>query len=230
MSRLTEHPVHATIAVDTKSTVTLYEFGTNSNNRLTPENFRARFWGRVIRPSADACWSWTGSTLPTGRGQVHLRWEGRKSIRKNAPVVAWELTHGAITDPTLRVCHRCDNPNCCNPSHLFLGTQKENIHDCIRKGRRNAYGRQKLTDADVLDIRRLWAEGQTQKRIAGRFGIRPWSVSGIINGHTWTHLLPQAVGQHQPSQSESRLRGADVLDQVFEPVAFRQLPVLGEVS
>jgi len=103
--------------------------------------------------------------------------------------MVWELTHGAIADG-LRVCHRCDNPRCCNPNHLFLGTQKENVHDCIQKGRRNAFGIQKLTEANVLAIRALWAEGRlTQKQIGHRFNVARNTVSAIVTGKAWQHLL-----------------------------------------
>lgn len=148
-----------------------------------------RFWRRVAQGAPDACWLWRGSQDRWGRGQVHLRWEGRRSVRKYAPVVAWELTHGPVPDG-VKVCHRCDVPACCNPSHLFLGTQYDNILDCIRKGRRNAFGRQKLTEAAVLDIRARAALGEAHQSIARRYHVRRHTVSGVVSGQTWRHLLP----------------------------------------
>lgn len=155
--------------------------------------------------------------MRTGRGQVHIRWEGPRSIRKVAPVVAWELTNGDIPEGQ-RVCHRCDNPTCCNPTHLFLGTQAENIHDCIKKGRRNAFGIQKLHEPQVLEIRGLAAKGFPHAHIAKHYGIARNTVTGIVNGASWRHLPPfnQPIGQDQAGEPEARLRGADVLDQSGE--------------
>lgn len=165
--------------------------GRPSNNRHTPENFARRFWRRVDRTGGPAaCWSWHGSKLPSGRGQVHLRWEGTKSIRRNAPVIAWELTHGPIPDG-LNACHDCpsgDDPNCCNPSHLFLGTTAENVHDSIRKGRKNCFGRQKLNAEQVLEIRARWAAGELQRVIAAEYGIARHTVSGIVHRKSWGWL------------------------------------------
>lgn len=164
--------------------------GRPSNNRHTPANFARRFWRRVDQRGPDECWLWKGSHLATGRGQVHLRWEGTKNVRANAPVVSWLLTHGNIPKG-LNVCHNCptgDNPRCVNPNHLFLGTQKENIHDSICKGRYNVFGIQKLNAAQVLEIRALAARGLRQRDIAQRFGIARNTVSAIVHRKSWDHL------------------------------------------
>lgn len=173
------------------------------------QNFSTRFWRRVRVGASDVCWPWLGTKDVRGRGQVHLRWEGPKSIRKYAPVVSWELTHGPIAEG-LKVCHRCDNPICVNPSHLFLGTQAENILDCIQKGRRNAFGRQKLTEADVLEIRRRRALGEPRKPLAAEFNITPHTLDGVVSGQSWAHLPLQPLR--------------------LERVKAVHLPVLGEVS
>lgn len=199
MARLTEQRISAAPSVGAASTSRRHHLvGRPSNNRNTPENFPARFWQRVERRGDDECWPWLGSKLPSGRGQVHLRYDGTKSVRKNAPVVAWELTHGPIPDGKV-LCHRCDDPNCCNVlSHLFVGTQAENIYDCALKGRRNAFGLQKLQVPDVLELRRLAALGASRASLARQFGIAKNTVSQIVLRRTWGWLHESRLQSIQP--------------------------------
>jgi hypothetical protein len=93
-----------------------------------------RFWTRVSWGPADRCWPWTGAGRGNGYGHVHR--SGRGATTTLAHRLSWEIHHGPIPEG-LFVLHRCDNPRCVNPAHLFLGTQKTNIHDMIGKGRRH---------------------------------------------------------------------------------------------
>lgn len=91
-----------------------------------------RFWSRVDRQGPGECWPWLASRFKDGYGQFRLGSHSR------AHRISWTLTFGDIP-PGLCVLHRCDNPACCNPAHLFLGTNLDNVADMIAKGR-NATG------------------------------------------------------------------------------------------
>lgn len=157
--------------------------GKDADRRLSQ-----RFWSKVDR-SGD-CWVWTGGTDQHGYGQFVAQ-----NRRLRAHRVAYELTHGAIPDDT-SVCHRCDNPPCVRPDHLFLGSHQDNMDDMNRKGRHGrspargeTAGNAKLTDAAVREMRALWAAGGLTKRaIAKRFGISDSNISRILNGQSWTHV------------------------------------------
>lgn len=97
-----------------------------------------RFWQHVDQSGGlFACWPWTGATFHWGHGAVKVN--GRPW---GAHRIAWELTNGPVP-VGLQINHHCDNPPCCNPSHLFLGTQMDNVRDMIAKGRDNFAGTKK---------------------------------------------------------------------------------------
>jgi len=99
--------------------------------------------------------------------------------------MAWFLAKK--TDPApLFVLHKCDNPKCCRPAHLFLGTNKENSEDAQTKGRRA----RRLCEKTVRDMRKLLADGHTLHSVASQFGISPSAVWGIKKRKTWAHLAP----------------------------------------
>jgi hypothetical protein len=91
-----------------------------------PRPAAERFWPKVDQSGGpDACWPWTAYCQPNGYGEFDKKWAHR---------VAYELAIGPIT-PGGTICHTCDNPRCVNPSHLFLGTQGDNVRDMVAKGR-----------------------------------------------------------------------------------------------
>lgn len=154
----------------------------------------ALFWSKVDKRGPDECWEWTGRVCPKGYGYFDRR-RGRKcKWKERAHRHAWSLVNGEIPKG-LHVLHRCDNPKCVNPRHLFLGTHRENMQDKVRKGRqaRNTHvrgemqGNAVLTDGEVLLIREL-AGSLTQRRIGERFGIGQDQVSRIVNRKIWTHI------------------------------------------
>ena len=166
-----------------------------SRKKIT--DYAAHFWTRVRCGAPDQCWEWTGAVLHSGHGYC---WNGKRTL--HAHRYAYEISKGAIPAGLL-VCHACDNPKCCNPSHLWLGTQKDNMHDCIAKGRHSAPPRtdwpsvmrtrphhwQKLTIKQVKEIKaRLRRGNETQTRIAADYDVKDNIISQIKLGKRWSHV------------------------------------------
>ena len=154
-------------------------------SKYSPEQQEAVFWSSIKVGDADECWEWQRAHHPKGYGT--FLWRGR-FVRAHR--LAFLLSGGFLADGEC-VCHTCDNPACCNPKHLFAGTQKKNIDDCVRKGRlargeRN--GIAKLCAADVIAIRRAYKGGESQTQIAERHGLDQSCVSYIVRGKTWKHI------------------------------------------
>ena len=143
---------------------------------LSGSELIAVFWSRLNeRPSG--CWEWSRAKTADGYGTTDM---GRETILTHR--LAWELTHGPIPEGAL-VCHRCDNPPCCNPEHLFLGTYGDNARDTVAKGRHVV--RSKLTPAQVREIRTRLADGDTQTAIADTYGVSPRTIGMIATGYRW---------------------------------------------
>lgn len=144
--------------------------------------FAQRFWQKVDK--GPGCWIWTGASNRLGYGSVR-----RRPLVYSAHRLSYELTYGLIRDG-LWVLHRCDNPPCVRPDHLFLGTQRENNEDCARKqrGRRIGTPTSKLTESDVLQVRSLYEDGLTQRQIAETFGVTQVTISNVIRGRTYAYV------------------------------------------
>lgn len=134
------------------------------------------------------CFEWTASKAGRGYGQIKIPKTRRQEY---AHRLAYRIYHGEIPDDK-EVCHKCDNPACVNPDHLFLGSRKENAEDMAAK-MRSLYGSRnpnsKLSDASVRKIRVLLAEGKmSQEKIARLFGTSQMNVSRIKRGIYWKHI------------------------------------------
>lgn len=149
-----------------------------------------RFWEKVEKTAG--CWLWTGQKHPQGYGFLDIKNSSNKRVVLIASRVIWEWENGPIPDG-MQVCHSCDNPPCVNPAHLFLGTNQDNIDDKVAKGRQmkgEAVPNSIVTEAEVIEMRRRHAAGEMQKDLAVEFGISRPTMSNIIRGVTWKHLLP----------------------------------------
>lgn len=142
-----------------------------------------RFWEKVERRGPDECWPWTGSTFAARGGYGKL--SDRRSVLY-AHRVSYELAHG---DPgAMCVLHRCDNPQCVNPAHLFLGTRTDNSADKVAKGRQRsgslrgaANPMARLDESEVASIRAL-AGTMSANAIGRRFGVSGTHVRRIQRG------------------------------------------------
>lgn len=150
---------------------------------------QARFWQYV--EWSPECWTWRGALGKTGYGTFTMS-GGR---RTNAHRAMWIFRNGPIPE-NLVICHKCDNPSCVNPAHLFIGTQGDNMADMFAKGRRSALPHplgeanhnSVLSREKVLKIRALRAAGKSLKEVATIFGIAGTTVSAVANRKIWKHV------------------------------------------
>lgn len=151
---------------------------------------KSRFWSKVEKRSDTDCWPWMAAVRrpDEGYGAFWLNNRHQPSSR-----VAWMLTFGDIPEG-LQALHKCDNPRCCNPGHLFLGTNLENNADKVAKNR-HAFGSKNgfsiLTESDVVEIRKLKPDKSFREHsflIAERFNIKPGTVTDVWRGDSWKHV------------------------------------------
>ena len=164
-----------------------------------------RFWGRVRKTAG--CWIWRHrapggyATFATnGRGSCHP-----------AHRVSWFIAYGEIP---IGVCvlHRCDNPRCIRPDHLFLGTPQDNSDDKVAKGRyRHA---SKLTARDVREIRR---SDDPQDVLAARYGVNASNISQVQRGHSWKHLPGARTERRLPYATKLTLIDVHAIRESTEP-------------
>ena len=154
--------------------------------------FQERFWSKVDVRDPNDCWLWIASKTTHGYGFFRSR-----SSNLGAHRVAYELTTACEIPPGVLLCHRCDTPACCNPSHLFEGSQADNMRDASRKGRivslngeakGAARGNGKLDAATVALIR---ASTASHRSLARQFNIARGYVSHIRAGRRWSHTMPR---------------------------------------
>jgi len=136
-----------------------------------------RLWSRVER--GPGCWVWTGCRSKWGYGQI-----GSKGRMARTHRVSWELTRNRPVPEGLHVLHRCDNPPCVRPSHLYVGTDLDNARDRVARGRSWT----KLTKADVVEIRERAASGEFQTSLALEFGVTQPVISHIVHRKNWKHV------------------------------------------
>lgn len=166
---------------------------------MSKKTTEQRFWGKVSKPdNSKDCWLWIGAKGRKGYG-VFGRGDGSKKLFR-ANRYSYELHAGPIPAGFF-VCHRCDNPACVNPSHLFVGTAQDNANDKVNKGR-TTKGRAgiwvaapgkihpaaKITEEQVMEIRKKRESGFLLLPLAEEYGITKSQVSHICRRKSWTHI------------------------------------------
>lgn len=153
-----------------------------------------RFWSKVDKRGD--CWIWTAFTDKNGYG--HFFPESRKRV--SAHRFSYLVAHGNIPKAdtrfgTANILHRCDNPSCVNPDHLFAGTEGDNARDRQKKGRSvipdnsgGNHGMARLSEAEVIAARKSWIDGEPQASIARRLGLHPSTISRAVRGENWRHI------------------------------------------
>jgi hypothetical protein len=135
-----------------------------------------RFWSKVRK--TEGCWIWTAYKNYRGYGQYS--YYGRLTHAHRA---AYRIVYGSIPEGCV-ICHRCDNPSCVRPDHLFAGTQLDNMRDMIKKGRRGK-GAAKITREDARLIRTRHNSGETVHQLAESYNLHPTHISEIVRGLVW---------------------------------------------
>lgn len=143
-----------------------------------------RFWEKVNRlDGADACWEWTGA-IDKSSGYGAFKVGGRR-VTPHRLSLSWKL--GRDVGPHLDACHTCDNRRCVRPDHLYEGTRKQNVGDCVSRGRHargETVGTAKLTEAEIVAIK---ASALDARALSRRFSVHPTTVRAIRGGRSWRH-------------------------------------------
>lgn len=147
-----------------------------------------RLWSKVCVKGIGECWEYKERLNEHGYGVFHVK---KKSILAHR--MAYIITFGVNIDGMI-IMHTCDNPRCCNPSHLKIGIQSDNVKDMINKGRNvvlagSKHYKSKLTEADVINIRKYYDSGQMKvKELSEKYKVNMNNIDFIIKRKTWKHI------------------------------------------
>lgn len=152
-----------------------------------------RFWSKVDRRDDDDCWEFTGANDAGGYGRFHIGLSRGSCMLAHR--VSFGLTNGFLPEA---VCHRCDNPKCCNPNHLFAGTRAINNADMASKGRNRVprpsmrgekHHQAKITDDEAATIRERYSSSEvTQRSLAREYGVSQRSIAKVVNGVSFRNV------------------------------------------
>ena len=146
-----------------------------------------RFWNKVNKESpikshmTTPCWEWTAANTFMGYGTIKIEGKTRATHR-----LSWEWAHGIPVPKGKFICHRCDNPPCVNPDHLFLGDNSGNIEDCVAKGRHKSRHNIKLKPEQIVQLRERYKEIQNYNQLGREFGISGSYARRVVLLHYWS--------------------------------------------
>lgn len=158
------------------------------------DKYRARIAKGIKIDQTTGCWEWKGKPRENGYCRTSFNYKSWYVHR-----MAYQLFVGEIPEGN-DVCHRCDNRRCCNPAHLFVGTRKDNMDDCVSKNRqasgeilsKNVRGEKshlsKLTSENVIEIRKMKERGDSTAKIAKLFSVSKDNIRSIVRRDTWRHI------------------------------------------
>lgn len=156
---------------------------------MNSEKYEKELMNRMktkIKKLKNGCWEWLGCTKQGNYGVIRAKRRNYLVHRLMFELYLKEDIQGKY------VCHRCDNPICCNPQHMFIGSQTENMKDAVLK-KRMKYGEdhyaRKLCEDDVIKIRKMRNTGLSFRKIAEKFLVSYSCITGIIWGKTWKNLI-----------------------------------------
>jgi len=165
------------------------------------------FWSRVDVGNEDACWNWKGPKTDRAYG-VYAPLPG---VLLRAHRVAYALHNGGIDDAML-VCHRCDNPSCCNPKHLFLGTSSDNMRDMVAKGRNKPINGESNPSAKLTaeQARAIYLDPRTNREIADAYGVAGSLASLIRRRKVWAEATADLPEPPARKTGPRRLSNAEL--------------------
>ena len=172
---------------------------------MTNENTYTYFYSKLLEQieiRKQGCWLWTGKPNADGYGSIRTGPTGAPSV--HASKASWIVNVGPVPEGQW-VLHKCDNPPCVRPSHLFLGSRQDNVDDMVRKGRSatgdrspvklhpesyrgERHSRLKLTEIQVLEIRRRRGAGEFVTALAREFGVAHTAIVKIAKRQVWKHI------------------------------------------
>jgi len=167
----------------------------------------ARFWSKVQKlPGQDGCWIWTAGCNSKGYGNFSILDNGKRKYII-ASRYSWYLAYGEEVPNEMCICHKCDNPPCVRPDHLFLGTREDNSKDCCQKGRQvkgENVNSAKLTELQVQEIRIQYVTSNaSQLSLSKKYNISESVVQSIVNNKIWKHIIKDNYIKKRESKGEN---------------------------
>lgn len=199
------------------------------NHHTYSQSVIARFWAKVDRRGEDECWPWLASTRPSGYGRFAIGMGRATSAHR----FSFEVHRGPIP-AGMFVCHHCDNPPCVNPAHLFVGTPRDNSRDAARKGRCAPQRRPemyrgerqhsaKLSEADVVEIRRLFAGGAGVSELAQAFGVNSSAIYRVVRWKAWRHVPSERTESVRTRRALSEAEVLSIRERCFQGASFQKV-------